>query len=135
MNTLNRLNRLLQMELNWKDWSLGNRIIFSSGIVAVLSLLLPWADMGLVTINGFGQQGYILLIFYVYPLYQLLNSKPIKAIYGLLSSLLAIITSISFAFSKTVEVFNTSMNVSGSGLVLFILASIALTIGVYMSKA
>ncbi|MGB0574207.1 MAG: hypothetical protein ACPGKT_04375 [Hyphomicrobiales bacterium] len=123
------------MEFNWKDWSLGNRIIFSSAIIAVLSLLLPWADMGLVTINGFGQQGYILLIFYVYPIYKLLNSKPIKSIYGLLSSLLAIITSISFAFSKTVEVFNTSMNVSGSGLVLFILASIALTIGVYMSKA
>ena len=108
------------MEFNWKDWSLGNRIIFSSAIIAVLSLLLPWADMGLVTINGFGQQGYILLIFYVYPIYKLLNSKPIKSIYGLLSSLLAIITSISFAFSKTVEVFNTSMNVSGSGLVLFI---------------
>ena len=122
------------MEFNWKNWSTGQRLIFSSSVVAVLSLLLPWADMGLLSVNGFAQQGYLLLIFFIYPLYKLLKSTPIKPLYGFLSSGLAVISSISFALSKTVEVFDTTVNLSGSGLVLFIICSIALVIGVYMSK-
>ena len=122
------------MEFNWKNWSTGQRLIFASSVVAVLSLLLPWADMGLLSVNGFAQQGYILLIFFIYPLYKLLKSTPIKPLYGFTSSGLAVISSISFALSKTVEVFDTTVNLSGSGLVLFILCSIALVIGVYMSK-
>ena len=122
------------MEFNWKNWSTGQRLIFASSVVAVLSLLLPWADMGLLSVNGFAQQGYLLLIFFIYPLYKLLKSTPIKPLYGFLSSGLAVISSISFALSKTVEVFDTTINLSGSGLVLFIICSIALVIGVYMSK-
>ena len=122
------------MEFNWKNWSTGQRLIFASSAVAVLSLLLPWADMGLISVNGFGQQGYLLLIFFIYPLYKLLKSNPIKPLYGFISSGLAVISSISFALSKTVEVFDTTVNLSGSGLVLFIICSIALFVGVYMSK-
>ena len=122
------------MEFNWKNWSTGQRLIFASSAVAILSLLLPWADMGLISVNGFAQQGYLLLIFFIYPLYKLLKSTPIKPLYGFISSGLAVISSISFALSKTVEVFDTTVNLSGSGLVLFILCSIALVIGVYMSK-
>jgi len=122
------------MEFNWKNWSNGQRLIFASSAVAVLSLLLPWADMGLISVNGFGQQGYLLLIFFIYPLYKLLKSTPIKPLYGFISSGLAVISSISFALSKTVEVFDTTVNLSGSGLVLFIICSIALFVGVYMSK-
>ena len=122
------------MEFNWKNWSTGQRLIFASSVVAVLSLLLPWADMGLLSVNGFAQQGYILLIFFIYPLYKLLKSTPIKPLYGFISSALAVISSISFALSKTVEVFDTTVNLSGSGLVLFIICSILLVIGVYMSK-
>ena len=122
------------MEFNWKNWSTGQRLIFASSAVAVLSLLLPWADMGLISVNGFGQQGYLLLIFFIYPLYKLLKSTPIKPLYGFISSGLAVISSISFALSKTVEVFDTTVNLSGSGLVLFIICSIALFVGVYMSK-
>ena len=122
------------MEFNWKNLAIGQKIIFVSSVVAVLSLLLPWADMGLISVNGFAQQGYLLLVFFIYPLYQLLKSNPIKSSYGLISSGLAVISSIAFALSKTVEVFDTSVNLSGSGLVLFIICSVALLIGVYMSK-
>ena len=128
-----KIKRLL-MEFNWKNWSTGQRLIFASSVVAVLSLLLPWADMGLLSVNGFAQQGYLLLIFFIYPLYKLLKSTPIKPLYGFISSGLAVISSISFALSKTVEVFDTTVNLSGSGLVLFIICSIVLVIGVYMSK-
>ena len=128
-----KIKRLL-MEFNWKNWSTGQRLIFASSVVAVLSLLLPWADMGLISVNGFAQQGYLLLIFFIYPIYKLLKSKPIKPLYGFISSGLAVISSISFALSKTVEVFDTTVNLSGSGLVLFIICSIVLVIGVYMSK-
>lgn len=122
------------MEFNWKNWSTGQRLIFASSVVAVLSLLLPWANIGFISVNGFAQQGYLLLIFFIYPLYKLLKSNPIKPLYGFISSGLAVISSISFALSKTVEVFDTTVNLSGSGLVLFIICSIALFVGVYMSK-
>ena len=122
------------MEFNWKNWSVGQKLIFVSSAVAVASLLLPWADMGLISVNGFAQQGYLLLVFFIYPLYQILKSNPIKPVYGFVSSGLAVICSISFALSKTVEVFDTSVNLSGSGLVLFIICSITLVVGVYMAR-
>ncbi len=122
------------MDFNWKNWSNGQKLIFVSSAVAVASLLLPWADMGLISVNGFAQQGYLLLVFFIYPLYQVLKSNPIKPVYGFISSCLAVICSISFALSKTVEVFETSVNLSGSGLVLFIICSITLVIGVYMAR-
>ena len=122
------------MEFNWKKWSVGQKIIFVSSAIAVASLLLPWADIGLISVNGFAQQGYLLLVFFVYPLYQILKSNPIKPLYGYISSGLAVVCSISFALSKTVEVFETSVNLSGSGLVLFIICSITLVIGVYMAR-
>ena len=51
------------MDFNWKNWSNGQKLIFVSSAVAVASLLLPWADMGLISVNGFAQQGYLLLVF------------------------------------------------------------------------
>ena len=121
------------MKFNWKTSTLGQKIIFSSTLVAILSLLLPWADMGLTSVHGFGQQGYILLIFYIYPLIKILKQEPITKKYGIISSSLAVLSSIVFAFSKSVEVLGTSVNLSGSGLILFILCSIALLIGIFIS--
>jgi hypothetical protein len=121
------------MKFNWKTSTIGQKIIFSSSLVAILSLLLPWADMGLISVNGFGQQGYILLIFYIYPLIKILKQEPITKKYGIISSSLAALSSIAFALSKSVEVFGTSVNLSGSGLILFILCSITLMIGIFIS--
>ena len=52
------------MEFNWKNWSNGQKLIFVSSTVAVVSLLLPWADMGLISVNGFAQQGLFALSFF-----------------------------------------------------------------------
>ena len=77
------------MDFNWKNWPNGQRLIFVSSAVAVASLLLPWADMGLISVNGFAQQGYLLLVFFIYPLYQVLKSNPIKPLYGFYRGLLS----------------------------------------------
>ena len=123
------------MEFNWKNWSNGQKLIFVSSAVAVASLLLPWADMGLISVNGFAQQGYLLFIFFYLSTLSSIKIKSNQAsIFGFISSGLAVICSISFALSKTVEVFETSVNLSGSGLVLFIICSIILVIGVYMAR-
>ena len=114
------------MEFNWKNWSNGQKLIFVSSAVAIFVVAL----MGLISMV----LGYLLLVFFIYPLYQELKSNPIKPVYGFISSGLAVICSISFALSKTVEVFDTSVNLSGSGLVLFIICSIILVIGVYMAR-
>ena len=61
---------------------------------------------------------------------KLLKDKPMKKGLGLISSLLAVIIGIIFMLSKSADVLGTTVNGAGSGLYIFIIASIILTIGI-----
>ena len=122
------------MGFNWKDWNLGGRIIFCSGCVAIISLLMKWVDLGVFSQNGFAQQGYFLLPCWIYPLFVLLKGKKMNVFGGIIPSVIAIIIMIAFISSKGIneEIFGdvVNVNVAAAGAWLFLFASVALLIGV-----
>jgi hypothetical protein len=61
---------------------------------------------------------------------KLLKEKPIKKVLGLISSILAVIIGIIFMLSKSADAFGTTVNGAGTGLYIFIISSIILTIGI-----
>lgn len=64
------------MEFDWKNWSLGGRIIICSACAALISLFMKWVDVGgMFSQNGFLQQGYLFLPFWAYPLFVLFKKK------------------------------------------------------------
>lgn len=122
------------MNIKFKEWNFGGKLIFISTILAIISLFMNWVDAGILRISGFQQQGYLLLIFYIYPVYKLLKGTKLNKVLGLICSVLAVISSIAFLSSKSVDFFGTTVNAGGVGLYLFIIASILLTIGTIKYK-
>lgn len=122
------------MNIKFKEWNFGGKLIFISTILAIISLFMNWVDAGILRISGFQQQGYLLLVFYIYPVYKLLKGTKLNKVLGLICSVLAVISSIAFLSSKSVDFFGTNVNAGGAGLYLFIIASILLTIGTVKYK-
>ena len=119
------------MKIKWNE---AEKTIFVASCIAVVSIFMPWADIGFATSSGLSQGGFLLLGCFAYPLLRVLKEEKIDNKIGMISSILAIVLSIGFALSKTVEFMGETINASGSGLILFIIASFILTFGVYKTK-
>ena len=120
--------------MNFKELSLRSKLILISALVAVISLFLPWVDLGIISASGFQQQGYIFLLAFIYPVYCVIKKVSINKIGGIVCGVVAIIASLLFINSKTESFFGTKINATGSGLYLFLAASILLTVAVVLNK-
>ncbi|ADI00183.1 hypothetical protein [Salisediminibacterium selenitireducens] len=118
----------------WTTQSLGGKLIIGSGVLAVLSLFLPWADLGFVSASGFQQDGYLFILPLIYPVYKAVKLAPLNRIAGLVLSGLTFVAAIAFAVSKQVEMMGASVNGAGSGLYLFIITAAVMGAGVYLYK-
>lgn len=92
---------------------------------------MTWADVGILTASGFQQQGYLLLIFYIYPVLKLLKNKDMNKLAGLISGALGVVLSVYYLTTKRIDLFGTAVNAAGTGLYVFILATVGLCVGVF----
>jgi len=116
----------------WKSWSVGGKIIFVASCAAVVSMFMAWVDIGILSQSGLSQGAVFFLGLYVYPVVMLFKNKPINKGWGLACSIGSVALGIGYIAWKTVEVFGTVVCFAGSGAWLFLLASIALIVGVAM---
>lgn len=114
--------------------NLGKKIILLSVAISILSLFLPWADIGFARVNGFQQQGYLLILLFVYPVVKILMNKSYNKIIGIILGAIAIIFAFSFSASKRIDLFGESINVTGTGLYLFLLTCIGFIVGNVLNK-
>lgn len=120
--------------MNFKQLSLGKKIILITTVIALISLFLPWVELGILSASGFQQGGYLFLIAFIYPVYCVLKNTYINKVGGLVCGIVALIASIAYISSKSDEIFGTAINVAGSGAYLFLIATIGLIIGVVLDK-
>lgn len=120
--------------MNFKQLSLGKKIILITTVIALISLFLPWVELGILSASGFQQGGYLFLIAFIYPVYCVLKNTYINKVGGLVCGIVALIASITYISSKSDEIFGTAINVAGSGAYLFLISTIGLIIGVVLDK-
>lgn len=120
--------------MNFKQLSLGKKIILITTVIALISLFLPWVELGILSASGFQQGGYLFLIAFIYPVYCVLRNTYINKVGGLVCGIVALIASIAYISSKSDEIFGTAINVAGSGAYLFLISTIGLIIGVVLDK-
>lgn len=120
--------------MNFKQLSLGKKIILITTVIALISLFLPWVELGILSTSGFQQGGYLFLIAFIYPVYCVLKNTYINKVGGLVCGIVALIASIAYISSKSDEIFGTAINVAGSGTYLFLISTIGLIIGVVLDK-
>lgn len=120
--------------MNFKQLSLGKKIILITTVLALISLFLPWVELGILSASGFQQGGYLFLIAFIYPVYCVLKNTYINKVGGLVCGIVALIASIAYISSKSDEIFGTAINVAGSGAYLFLISTIGLIIGIVLDK-
>lgn len=118
------------MKFDYENWGLGGRIIFVASCVATLSMLMKWVDIGFVSQTGLSQVSFVFLGFWIYPLLMLFKNKPIVRAWGLVCSIGSVIVTFFYIESKIIEIFDETVNAAATGAWLFLLASIALIIGI-----
>jgi len=118
------------MKTDWNNWNTGGKIIFSATCVAAVSFILPWVDIAFASRNGITQGTILLGLLFVYPALKLLNNQDINKTFGIICGALSILFTIAYISSKTIDLFGRTINASSFGSHLYLLASIALIIGV-----
>lgn len=119
-----------KLKLDWKHWNIGGRIVFISTCVSIVSMFMKWVDIGIASQTGLSQMTFLFLILYVYPVLMLLKNNPIKKLWGITCSIVAVGLAIWYISSKSIDLFGETANAAASGAWLFLLSSIALIVGV-----
>jgi hypothetical protein len=123
--------------LSWGALNTGEKVIFVSGCLAVLSMLMPWLDIGIATRNGITQSAWlILLLGFTYPAIMLFKRQSIDIRIGITLAAIALIWCGSYASGMTVTFGppgdTIDADLSGSGPGVFILACIGAIVGQVM---
>ena len=114
----------------WEGWNYGGRIIFIASCIALASMFMSWVDVGIIKRNGFEQQTFLLLVFWIYPVFMLFRNKAINRIFGIFCSIGSFILTIAYVNSKSVELFDRQVNAAATGAWIFVFASVALGFGI-----
>jgi hypothetical protein len=124
---------LLNLSENWKIWNTNQRTIMISAGVAIISMLLPWVDIGIASRNGLQQGTFLYLGFYIYPVWVVLKSQSTNKVWAMASSVLPALLSVTYIASKDLGDLEglglESANASGIGVILFLSSCIALGVG------
>ena len=122
------------MNFDFKNTSLGEKLVLISACIAILSLFMPWASLFGLSQNGFQQQGYILLIAFLYPVITILTGKQINYITGIISGVVGVIFMFIYMNSKHADLLGTSINATGTGAYIGLVATVILIVGSFMCK-
>ena len=131
----NELTKIKQFKFEWANWGVSERTIIVSGCAALVSLFMPWVDLGIESRNGFSMLwGLPMMGAFAYPVHKVLSEEIInqKIAYSLAGA--STVFCVMWMFNNQIEIFGKSVNVSGSGLFLFLLCLLALTWGVWKHK-
>lgn len=118
----------------FNEFGNGEKVILISVIISILSLFMSWVDIGFMSRNGFQQYGFIFLLLFIYPTYKVIKDEKMSFKIAIPSAIVSIILGIAQFAANSVDVFGEIINVSSTGLYIYIIASIGFTIGIFMFK-
>lgn len=118
------------MKYDWENWNFGGRIIFVAACAAIMSIVMKWVDIGIASQTGFSQGTFLLLGLWVYPVLMIFKNKVIEKSWGLACSIISVVGTLGYISSKSIDLFGETVNVAANGAWLFLIASVALVVGV-----
>lgn len=114
--------------------SRGRKLILLALAMAVLSFFFTWIDAGILSENGFQQQGYIFLVFFVYPVFRVLRRRSIRLFSGYGSGIGGSVSIIAYMVSKSGNILGERVNLASTGMYIFLISTLLLIAGVYVSR-
>lgn len=119
----------------WSEWDHGGWTIFVSACIATLTMFMKWVDLGIISADGFQQRTFLFLGLFAYPIVMLFKNKPVHRVSGIVCGAVGILLGVIYIASKGDDVFDRWVNFAGTGPYIFILACIALIVGIVIHRA
>lgn len=116
-------------QFSFAELDLGAKIIFVSAVAAILSLFLPWIEMGIINVSGWNHRGYLFLLPFIYPVIAVVKIKGFNKMAAIICGTVAFIAAVYYIADKNYDMLGTKGNASGSGLFLFAASTIGLIVG------
>ena len=125
----------INIKIDWNEWNLGEKVIFASACVAVLSLFMPWISTSMYKLSGLSTY-YALILFlaFVYPLYYIMTKEVFNQNLALGLAGISSGVCLLWMFSNDVTFFGKTVNATGSGMILFFLCTLSLGFGIWKHK-
>lgn len=109
--------------------NLGEKVIVSGGLFAIISLFMNWVDMGFASVSGFQQQGYLFLIPLIYPVLKAVKKEEAVKKISVVIMVISIILIVFYIGSKSVDLLGTSVNLAATGVYIMLISQIAVLVG------
>ena len=124
-----------EMKERFHDFDLSGKIIAVSTIIAILSLFMTWADIGIARVSGFQQQAFLLLIPFIYPALHTVKELDMNRIIGAACGVISVIFCFVYISQKKIDFFGETVNAASTGVYVFMLCSVGIIVGSLMSSS
>ncbi len=115
-----------------KNWGSGAWLTLLSAGLAILSFILPWQDIGIISASGFRLGTFCLGIFFAYPVWASAANRLMNKIVAYLCSALGIVSGIVYIpLQCHVKMFDEKELIAGTGVYTIIGSSILLAVGIF----
>lgn len=122
------------MKFRFMQWDLGSKLIFIATCIAVASFFFKWLDIGVAAENGFLQGGVFFIVCFLYPLIKVVREKKMSKLIAYAFALGAIVMTMMYISSKTVDFFGQTIRGAAAGPYLFLAACGLLSLGIFKRK-
>ncbi|MGL4873894.1 MAG: hypothetical protein ACRC30_04505 [Clostridium sp.] len=120
--------------MNFSNVTLSEKLYLGAFLLGVISLFLPWVDVGFASVNGFQQEGYLVLIPMLYPVVTTFRGMDRNKAVNIGLQILVVVFMIYFIGTKTVDTVIRTVNVAGTGMYAMVVANIAMVVGAFLEK-
>ena len=115
-------------KIDWKQWSLGGKLIFVASCIALISLPMKWKFHSLGSKTGI-VPGIFFLCLYIYPLQAILRKHRLNKVLGIICCSAALINTLIY-----IKLVDKHGIFAGDGVFLFLYATIGLLVGVIIHR-
>lgn len=122
------------MKIRFIQWDLGSKLIFIATCLAIASFFFKWLDIGVAAENGFLQGGVFFIVCFIYPFIKVVREKKMSKLIAYVFALVAIILTMMYISSKTVDFFGQTIRGAAAGPYLFLAACGLLSFGIFRRK-
>lgn len=110
------------------------KLMISGMILSVLSLFFKWSELLYISANGFKQQGYILLLIFIYPFIKILRKEFVYKIIGYICGGVGLFFSTLFIYVSSIDFLGSTIHTARIGPYIFIISCVLFLIGVRIQE-
>ncbi|NLC66855.1 MAG: hypothetical protein GX752_08010 [Clostridium sp.] len=114
--------------------SIGGKLIIISVFIAIISLPFNWVNLEGMSIAGYSQRAYIVLLLFLYPLYIVISNKEMDNFIAYIFAIFANVVGMAYIRIISTTFLETEFISYGLGIYIYLASTFLLLFGVFKYK-